>query len=393
MFKIYLKILRMLKAITQGIFLILLNPKLIKKKYVIYLFSSRFGHFLQNTEVFLRNKIKKKECIFIKEDKVDNIQLLKLWSKKIDISPIVVGDFLRFFLRKNVIHLRTITVPQDKNFLKTRFIKKISLEPKKEIINKFKKNDYITFSLRDSSYNQKIHHNGLRDNFRDSNIDDFKKIIISSNIKKKNIFIKVNNSFKKTKIKNFYDYGFDKSYDLETALYLIKNSKYHIGSNTAIDTYAALIDQKVLLFNTMLGTSFPTRLYTSPSLFVPLNIFYKKNKRLVPLSKQIELLQHCEKKFNSSDLTKDALNYFGIFIKSNSTDEMMNIFKEFKKLIKRSFLLNKKEKKIQESFWNIYPTKWYKIDKGQKIIFNSPNFRGNLILSSYYVSKYKNFLT
>ena len=76
-------------------------------------------------------------------------------------------------MRKNVIHLRTITVPQDKNFLKTRFIKKISLEPKKEIINKFKKNDYITFSLRDSSYNQKIHHNGLRDNFRDSNIESY----------------------------------------------------------------------------------------------------------------------------------------------------------------------------------------------------------------------------
>jgi putative glycosyltransferase (TIGR04372 family) len=392
MTQIFSKFIRLINAMTVGLVFIIFNLKLLRKKYVVYMFSSRFGHFLQNTEIFLRKRIKKKKFIFVTENIIDNCDLLKLWSKYIDICPIAAGDFLRLFFQKKVMHLRPYIVPQDKNYQKNRIIKNIPLNPQQEIVNKYKKKNYITFSLRDSAYNKKFH-NDFRDDFRDSNIAGLKKIIQYSNTKKeRNIFVRVNKSFKKTNF-FFYDYGYDKNYDLETALYLIKNSKYHIGSNTAIDTYAAFVDKKVLLFNSLFGANFASRLYTQPSLFVPINIYFKYKKTLVCLSKQVEFQKDCEMRFNSPHFTKQSLDFYGIFIRPNSNDEMVNIYKEFQKLVNKSFLLNKLEKKNQKLFWSIYPKNWKIIDQIHNISYNSPDFRGNLILSSYYVNKYKNFLT
>ena len=392
MISLFLNFTRIAKALLCGSLFVLFNRKLLNKKYVVYLFSSRFGHFLQNTEIFLRNKKNLKDYIFVTESIIDNKELLELWSKYIDIYPMFIGDFLRFFLKKKDIHLRPYIVPQDKKFQESRILKNIFLSPDKKKISKFVNKKYITISFRDSAYNKKFHNTGSRDSYRDTNNSDMKKVI--NYFSKKNYtFIKINTSFKKFNCPNIFDYGFSKNYNLETALEFIKNADYHIGSNTAIDTYAAFIDKKIILSNVLLGASFPSRLHTSPCLFTPINIFYKKNNKFVPLSKQIEFLKYSEQKFNVSHFSKDSLRFFGIYAQTNSYDEIIDTAEEYQKLVKNSFLLDKNLKDKQKLFWKIYSETWSIIDRNEKIVINSKNFKGNLILSEKYTKKYKGFLS
>ena len=270
--------LRLLKLLLLGTIVFFSNlTKIREKKYIVYLFSSRFGHFLMNTEIFLRNLNSTKEYLFVTENKIDNQDLLNIWKRKLDIFPMYLGDFLRVFLNFKIIHIRALVIPQSRKYIKKRIIKKIKLNPNFENFNSLNKKKYISLTIRDSEYNKKMY-NDYRASFRDTNLKDFKKTI-SYFVKKKNNFVKVNKSFNDYKIKSMLDYGLSQDYDLETAFSIIKNSEFHIGSSTGLDTYPALIDKKMVIFNAMFGASFTSRLHTFPTMFIPSILFLKKTKR------------------------------------------------------------------------------------------------------------------
>ncbi len=99
--EMFLKIIKIIKLFFIGFPTYLFNyKKLIKIEYVVYLFSSRFRHFLLNTEIFLRDTKSTEKYLFVCEDQIDNSDLLNIWLKYIDIWPNSLGNFMRFFLKK-----------------------------------------------------------------------------------------------------------------------------------------------------------------------------------------------------------------------------------------------------------------------------------------------------
>lgn len=389
--EMFLKIIKIIKLFFIGFPTYLFNyKKLIKIEYVVYLFSSRFGHFLQNTEIFLRDVKSTEKYLFVCEDQIDNLDLFNIWSKHINIWPNSLGNFMRFFLSKKPIHIKSLTVPQNKKYLKNRVIKNIKLNPDYKVLQNFKKKKYVTVTIRDSKYNEKMY-NDFRDPFRNTKIKDFKKTINSLNKGNLN-FVKVNKSFKKINIRNFTDYGSSNNYNLDTAFSLINEAYYHIGSSTGLDVYAAFADKQLVIFNVFFGSNFMSRLHTVPSMFIPINTFYKKTNRIVPLRKQFEMYNISEKKFNLPHFGKKEMDYFGIYQETNSFDEMKNAIKEYEKLINNSFSLDKETKNVQKSFWKNSPKTWNYNNEIKKINFFNKKFKGSFLISKYYVHKYKEFL-
>ena len=112
-------LIKIIKGSSLGLFIIIQFIISNKKTNIVKLFSSKFGHFLVNTEIFLRERYNNKEnFIFFTEETIDNKLLLNLWNKKLKITSYNVGFFLQkcsFFLGKTCISvLRNI---QDHSFL------------------------------------------------------------------------------------------------------------------------------------------------------------------------------------------------------------------------------------------------------------------------------------
>lgn len=388
---------RYIKILIKGIILLIKNLKLLKKKKIVFLNSSRFGHFFQNTEIALRkiNKKKLNDYLFVLDEfKVDNEDLLNIWKsyENIEIVPYELGAVLAKVFRKKHEYNTYEMVPQKKkNFHSNRIFKNLLKNPSKYCLNLINTSGkYCTITIRDSNY-QNLKYNDFRDKFRDSEIEDIKKI--ANFLKKKNIkLIKVNNSLRTYKIKNLFDYGVYKKYNLNDVGNLIKNSYMHIGSGTAIDPAAWFIDHPILNPNIMLGNNYTLRCSTIPSMFIPLNLFDKKNKKILPLSKHIKLLQRIKKKYKVDHLTNYLQKKFNLFYKTNDYREIISAFEEYSKIIDNNFKFSKRLLEYQAKFWNIYPNTFVNKIAGQKIIMNSKKFRGSGFLPKSYFKYHKNFL-
>ena len=113
----------------------------------------------------------------------------------------------------------------------------------------------------------------------------------------------------------------------------------------------------------------------------------------MPLNNQLEFLKTSEKKFKAPSFTKKELDYFGIYQKTNTFDEMKNAIQEYQTLIQKSFVMSKKNKIIQKNFWKVYPKVWYNDAEKEKICLISKKFLGKFIISNYYIKKYKEFIS
>lgn len=359
--------------------------KFFKKKKIIFLFSSRFGHFIQNTEITLRELSRKEinETVFALDRKIDNLELLRIWEKyDLDFCSYEFGKFLSYFKKKNYFFNHWNTVPQKKTFIFKKVLK--------NIINKKKFFDfeYNSITFRDSNYNL-INYNNSGGSFRDTKKKDIKKIITYFN-KKKIKIIKVNKSEKK--IFGINDYGYNKNYKLDDALCIINGSKIHIGSSTGLDMAAGIFDKPMINPNTLLGNNLISRLYTFPTFILPINLKFKKTKKIVPLSKQIEYLKIAEKKKIINHLDYDLQKLFAVYYETNTYDEIISTYKEYVIFLKNNLKVNKVLKKYQDKFWSIYP-KIYKMRvNNQNITTTSNNFYGNVFIPINYFKKYKDFL-
>lgn len=113
---------RYIKILIKGIILLIKNLKLLKKKKIVFLNSSRFGHFFQNTEIALRkiNKKKLNDYLFVLDEfKVDNEDLLNIWKsyENIEIVPYELGAVLAKVFRKKHEYNTYEMVPQKKKKL------------------------------------------------------------------------------------------------------------------------------------------------------------------------------------------------------------------------------------------------------------------------------------
>ena len=369
---------------------------MLKKKKIIFLFSSRFGHFLQNTEITLRQIDKKKlnDYLFaLDRFEVDNNDLLNIWKsyENIDIVPYELGIVLAKIFKKDHEYNNHVTVPQKKKaYHSNRILKNLIKRPSQYCLNLINiSGKYCTITIRDSVY-QNLKYNTFRDKFRDTNIEDIKKI--ANYLKKKNIkLIKINNSFQKYKIENLFDYGSYKKYNLNDVNNLIKNSYMHIGSGTGVDVTAWLIDHPILQPNNMLGNNFNTRLAIRPSMYIIMSLF-QEDKKILSLKKQIKLLQKIKNKYGIDQLSYDLQKKFNLFYKTNNYKEIISAFEEYSKIIDNNFKVSKESLKYQKKFWNIYPNTFINKIGGKNIVISSKQFRGNALLPKSFFKFHKNFL-
>ena len=376
--------LRKINIVLKGTLHLFKFWKFFKKEKIIYIFSSRFGHFLQNTEILLRelNRKEIKKTLFVLDEKIDNYELLDIWKKyNLDFCSYEFGKLLSL-VKKKAYYNHFVTVPQKKLFFQNKRILK-HLIPNHQIFD----SEYTTITFRDSKYNIE-NYNYSGDMFRDTKKKDI-RLLVEYFKKKKIKLVKVNKSF--DKVNGIIDYGYNKNYELEKAFSIIKNTKFHIGSSTGIDTVAAFCDKPMINPNTLLGNNFISRLYTYPTFIIPINLKYKKDRSIVPLSKQVKLLKYAEKNIFLHHLDINLQNKFGVYYESNSFLEIISGYEEYNYFLKNKFKFNKKFINYQKKFWSIYP-KVYKNRIKTNIITTSNKFIGNIFIPSSYFDKYKNFL-
>ena len=167
--------LRKINIVLKGTLHLFKLWKFFKKEKIIYIFSSRFGHFLQNTEILLRDLNRKdiKKTLFVLDEKIDNYELLDIWKKyNLDFCSYEFGTLLRLLKRKKKIINHYQTVPKNKKkYLKNRIIKNLIPENKLSVPN-----EYLSITFRDSKYN-KINYNTYNDEFRDTKKKDIRLLI------------------------------------------------------------------------------------------------------------------------------------------------------------------------------------------------------------------------
>lgn len=377
---------RKFKIILKGVLHLFKFWKFLKKEKIIFIFSSRFGHFLQNTEVLLRDLSRKeiKKTLFVLDEKIDNEELLDIWKKyDLDFCSYEFGTLLRLVKKhKKIINHYDLVPKNKKKYLKNRIIKYLVSENKLSVPY-----EYLSITFRDSKYNN-INYNTFNDEFRDTKKKDM-RLLINYFKKRKIHLIKVNKTLT-SKVYGIEDYGFNSNYKVENSFRLIKNSKIHIGSSTGIDTFAAFVDKPMINVNTLLGNNFISRLYTFPTFILPINLKFFSNKKIVPLSEQIKFLKYAEDKYQINHLDNKLQKEIGVYYETNSYTEIISCYNEYLRFIKKKFHLDKKLKYYQKKFWSIYPKTY--THKFSKTEITSSRFYGKVFIPSSYFEKYKNFL-
>tara|TARA_A100001011_G_scaffold383407_1_gene454574 strand:- start:407 stop:1597 length:1191 start_codon:yes stop_codon:yes gene_type:complete len=382
-------LIKIIKGSPLGLFIIIQFIISNKKTNIVKLFSSKFGHFLVNTEIFLREKYSSKEnFIFFTEETIDNELLLNLWNKKIKIISYDVGFFLQkcsFFTNWKYYDLRDFTFPRNKK----KYRDKNYLFPKKQI--NFDRGKYFTCSIRTSNYNKytQLFNKKELDSFqswRDTDINNFLLAMSRATSKKMQAII-INklfkNNLKKKKHKNLI---FHKNYDLEKIFNYVINSKFHLASSTGIDSISYLNNIPTAYVNGTLGLGFHSISFSDLSIFCPLNIYSVSEKKILSLKEHIKLLKDLQKKFNIDRLELEHQKYYGVRYEKQSSDEIYNVILEIKKLSQNKNFLKKKDITLQKKFWKIYPDKWY-FNYTNACIFNKR--LNKTIISPYFLRKYE----
>ena len=367
--------------------LLILYKKIFFKEIVLVsLFSSKFGHFYSNTENFLRKKYKKNFFfIFYPEVLIDNKYMLEEWKKKIFIVPNFIGYTLyKFHLIFNIMYCncRDFSAIDRKSFLNKSFLTK-----KRKPLNNF-----FTCSIRISNYQKKyqLKSNNYQD-YRDTNLKDF-KLAISKFLKKKKLKAALINSDAKKLIKKSLknkNFKLNNSNKFENLLDLISLSKFHFGASTGVDTVAFSHNIPTGLFNMMLGSPFNFINYPSKCIIAPSLLIDKKNKKILKLKKYIELIKYMEKKFQKDRFDFDDQIKFKVSYKKSSEDEMYNLLNEIYLLSIDRLKLTKKQKNLQKKFWKLYPNIQREVLTKQ-ILSDQKQFKP--LISPYFLNKYENLI-
>ena len=239
-----------------------------------------------------------------------------------------------------------------------------SLESKcKKKLNQLKikrLNKIVCLHVRDGFYRNDF----KRKSYRNSNIIKYKKAI-GYLINKGYFVIRLgDNNSKKIKIKSqyFLDYPFSKIKSEAMDLYLIKISKFYIGTQSGILDVAYMFNKPILTTNMCeLFSSYPRKKYDR-GIFK--KIFFKKNK------KQVSILNFMSKSYKYHNPDNENEKFY---FKENSEIEIYHAVKEFEKNFRNKF--KNKKSNIQKKFDKIHNDRY-------KNIFNErEDFQHSLVNS------------
>ena len=221
-------------------------------------------------------------------------------------------------------------------------------------------NKIVCLHVRDGFYRNDF----KRKSYRNSNIIKYKKAI-SYLINKGYFVIRLGDkNSKKIKIKSqyFLDYPFSKIKSEAMDLYLIKISKFYIGTQSGILDVAYMFNKPILTTNMCeLFSSYPRKKYDR-GIFK--KIFLKKNK------KQLSLLNFMSKSYKHHNPDNESEKFY---FKENSEIEIYHAVKEFEKNFRNKF--NNKKSNIQKKFDKIHNERY------KNIFYEREDFQDSLVNS------------
>ena len=266
---------------------------------------------------------------------------------------------------------------KDKNFILKKYedIEKFKLENQslslntelekkcKKILNQFitkRQNKIVCLHVRDGFYRNDF----KRKSYRNSNIEKYNRAI-KYLIDKGYFVIRLGDkNSKKTKIKNqyFFDYPFSKFRNEAMDLYLIKISKFYIGTQSGILDTAYMFNKPILTTNMCeLFTNYPRKKYDR-GIFK--KVFLKKNKKRVSILN----FMSASYKYHNPDYENE-----NFYFKENTENEIYLAVKEFEKNFKNKFKIKKSG--IQKKFNRIHKDRFknffYERDDYQNSLINS----------------------
>ena len=383
--------------LLYGFIYLLLNPHLVKKKFVV-LFTNRFGHFIQNTEVFMLEGVEGciDDYVFILMPYVETSELLALWKRKIKYTvPYSVGYFLIKTKVKNVIDISASTLPQsEKKYLNNKSVFNELIDPNGVVFNTLKNryqiDKFVTFSVRESDYGF-TNSRGVDAPYRDTHSINLQMSLdyLNANgykiirVNKSRISVDVDVDF-------IFDYGICDNYKLEEALTFIKHAQFHIGTSTGIDIYPTMAGVPTLQTNAFLGLSFILRAYKKRGIYLPMKIFSTRLNRYCTLEEEINFLKISQYLKHDHILPEDQKKFGCVYV-NNSEKEILDAVKEIECISRENFKLTADDICKQNAFWKKYPSTWKNDVKSDvaiiDIIGNGFNHKG-LISPSFLRSHY-----
>ena len=233
----------------------------------------------------------------------------------------------------------------------------------KKILNQFitkRQNKIVCLHVRDGSYRNDFN----RKSYRNSNIEKYNRAIKYLTDKGYFVIRLGDKHSKKTKIKNryFFDYPFSKFRSEAMDLYLIKISKFYIGTQSGILDTAYMFNKPILTTNMCeLFCNYPRKKYDR-GIFK--KVFLKKNK------KQVSILNFMSASYKYHNPDNENENFY---FKENTENEIYLAVKEFEKNFKNKFKIKKSG--IQKKFDRIHN------DRYKNIFYEREDYQNSLINS------------
>jgi putative glycosyltransferase (TIGR04372 family) len=357
--------------------------KFLKKKLIIIKIRS-LDYKICNNSLFDDLEINKRSLKLIKPLNYMLTTILEIefiiWRVFIFLNDKILKLKLHEYFRFSIIGVPNIfetnkTKNKDISLKKYEDIEKFNLENQslslkaysekkcKKILSQFiveRRNKVVCLHVRDGFYRSDF----KRKSYRNSNIEKYNRAIKYLIAKGYFVVRLGDKNSKKSKIKNqyFLDYPFSKFKSEAMDLYLIKTSKFYIGTQSGILDVAYLFNKPILTTNMCeLFSSYPRKRYDR-GIFK--KVFLKKNK------KQVSILNFMSKSYKHHNPDNENENFY---FKENTENEIYLAVKEFEKNLKNKF--KNKKSGIQKKFDKIHNNRY------KNIFYEREDFQDSLINS------------
>ena len=364
----YLKILILIPIYLFSfiIFIILKSIRPIIKVRFGQVKSSRIGHFLINTELYLLGKKMSNKNfydIIYFDEIVSNLYLEKIWRKKILIFPRIyvskIHNINRFLFKDTKFEIPEFGPDGDRD--KKNLLSKFPCDLKfsdeeikygEKLLNEIgvsEEKKIVLFCLRDSAYLKEKYPNKnfQYHNYRDWNSDDF--IYAADKLAEKNYQVLrmgkiVDKDFISTNA-NVFDYANSKINNDFMDFYLAYKSSFCITTATGMDTFSFYFRKKFAQIHLPLFSSWTN----NNNLISSCNMYLKKEKKVLNISEMF----HYFNKVNFN-INTNSLSDLGIQVLYHDKNHLVDFCLEAEGLYNNTYLYSDHDKDLQKKFWDVF---------------------------------------
>jgi len=397
MYKIIKNILVIFLGIPIAVFVRIVKPLILIR--FGYFYGPRIGHFSFDVEYYLGEREQKKSKsldIFFISKPISNHYFVKLISRKIILfSPIALAFYANKYFSDYKIHeyipaivsngTRDLNgyISNTKNHL--HFTEEENIKGHKflESLGSLNSNKFVCLNIRDSAYlkSQLFEYNFNRGNYRDSDINTYKKTI--KFLTESGYFVLRMGKLTEKSIVNFsgfYDYSNSNKRTEFLDIWLMANCHFAISTSSGLDSVCNIFRRPVAFVNSLPISHIPE--WNPKSIFTPKNIINNKTGQKLVLS---EIIQKDLIGYTDGTDYIDKLKKRDCALINNDENEILETVKEIIKNINSNWKEGASTED-QKAFWNLLKN-WKDFSKN----FNINNFPYVGSISNNYLSKNKNW--